>query len=300
MIDFRLLECFYWTARLNSFSRTAERLHTTQPAISQRVAALEAELGGKLIERGGRNFSLTARGLVLLDYCERLLDLRAEMLTAVTVSRAMRGTVRLGVSESIVRLWLNQFLERAHALYPNLVIDLTVDISPLMRDQLLRSELDLCLCLGLSDDARIINLPLFTAPLAFIASSKLDFGSEPLGIDSLRQIPIITYPKATSPYPMLQRALRRAGEAPPRIYTNSSLASMVQMAQDHIGICAIPQAVVQNQLDSGELRVVDTVLDLPEHRFTACHLHRPPGGVVEQLALLAQRVCTALQAPQGE
>lgn len=294
MIDFRSLECFYWVVRLNSFSRTAERLNTTQPAISQRVAALEASLGGQLLERGGRSFSVTARGQLLVEYCERFLDLRAEMLAAVTAPHAVRGTVRLGVSETIVRLWLNQFLERVHALYPDLVIDLTVDVSPVMLDHLLRGDLDLCLCLGLSEDERIVNLPLFTAPLVFLAATHLDLGPEPLGLDALRQVPIITYPKATSPYRTLQRALRRAGDKPPRIYTNSSLASIIQMTLDNIGICAVPEAVAGRELAEGRLRILRTVLELPEHRFNACHLHRPGDGVIEHLALMAQRVSISL------
>ena len=296
MIGFRSLECFYWVVRLNGFSRAAERLHTTQPAVSQRIAALEAELGEPLMDRRGRSFTLTAKGQVLLDYCERFLDLRAEMVAAVTSTRAVRGTIRLGVSETIVRLWLHQFLERAHALYPELVIDLSVDVSSVMLDQLMRGELDLCLCLSLSDNARIVNLPLFSAPLVFLASSRFDPGPEPLGLDALRRIPIITFPKSTSPYPMLQRALRRAGDRPPRIYTNASLASIIQMARDQIGLCVIPEIVVRREIASGELRVVRTVLDLPDHRFNASYLQRAGADVVASLAQLACQVSALPQA----
>lgn len=298
MTDFRSLECFYWVARLQSFSRTAERLNTTQPAISQRVSALEHELGGKLLDRNGRSITLTARGLVLVDYCERMLDLRTEMLTAVTAPQAVRGTVRLGVSETIVRLWLNDFLERVHGLYPNLVIDLSVDVTPVMLEQLLRGDLDLCLCLSLTEDVRIASLPLFTAPLVFLASTEMEIGAEPLDIEALRAVPIITYPKATSPYTTLMRALHRAGETRPRIYTNSSLASMIRMTLDRIGICAIPEEVARTEIDEGKLRVIRTVLDLPEHRFSACYLHRTSAGVVEHLAMLAQKVGRR-EVPQG-
>lgn len=300
LIDFRSLECFYWVAQLNSFSRTAERLHISQPAISQRVAALEAALGGALLERVGRSFLLTPRGQVLVEYCERFLDLRAEMLAAVTAPHAVRGTVRLGVSETIVRLWLNQFLERVQAHYPDLVIDLTVDVSPVMLDQLLRGDLDLCLCLGLSGDERIVNRPLFKTPLAFLASPQFDLGPEPLGIEALRQVPIITLPKGTTPYMILLRALGRAGDKPPRIYSNSSLSSVLQMAVDGIGICVVPRAVASRELAEGRLHVLQTALDLPDHSFNACHLHRVGGGVIEHLALLAQGVGSSLAGePSG-
>ena len=54
MPDFRSLETFYWVAQLRSFRAAAEHLHTTQPAVSQRIANLEDELGVKLLERGPR------------------------------------------------------------------------------------------------------------------------------------------------------------------------------------------------------------------------------------------------------
>ncbi len=191
---------------------------------------------------------------------------------------------------TIVRLWLNQFLERVQAHYPDLVIDLTVDVSPVMLDHLVRGELDLCLCLGLGEDDRIVKLPLFNAPLVFLAAPELDLGPEPLEIDTLRRVPIITQPKATSPYLTVHRALRRAGDKPPRIYSNSSLTSIIQMAVDGIGICVAPEAAALRELAEGRLRIVRTVIELPVHRFNACRLHRIGGGAVEHLALLAQRV----------
>jgi DNA-binding transcriptional LysR family regulator len=53
-LELRELEAFFWVATLRSFSRAADRLHTSQPTVSARVAALEAHLSVKLLERGGR------------------------------------------------------------------------------------------------------------------------------------------------------------------------------------------------------------------------------------------------------
>ena len=59
MIDFRSLETFLWVANLRSFRGAAERLHTTQPAVSMRIAQLENDLGVRLLERDRRAVSLT-------------------------------------------------------------------------------------------------------------------------------------------------------------------------------------------------------------------------------------------------
>lgn len=290
MTDFRSLELFYWVAELNSFSRAAERANTTQPSVSQRIAALEAELGVKLFERNARSISLTHQGRKLVQYAERFLLLRAEMLKEVGSAVAIKGIVRLGVSETIARTWLSRFMERAHAVYPNIVIDLTVDVSPAMRDLLARGDLDLAFMLGPIDDLTMASLDLCAYPLAIIASPALAFGDEPLSIASLREFPIITYPKATAPYPRLREALNDPSLPPPRIFGNSSLTTIVQMTLDRIGFSLIPPVVVQRELKEGRLRILRTALDLPDLRFSAAFPLTLSGSLARPMAELAQEV----------
>jgi DNA-binding transcriptional LysR family regulator len=291
MTDFRSLELFYWVAELNSFSRAAERANTTQPSVSQRIAALEAELGVKLFERNARSISLTHQGRKLVQYAERFLLLRTEMLAEVGSAVAMKGIVRLGVSETIAQTWLSRFMERAHAVYPNIVIDLTVDVSPAMRDLLARGDLDLAFMLGPIDDLTMASCDLCAYSLAVIASPDMVLGEEPLSIAELRNFPMITYPKATAPYPRLREALNDPSLPPPRIFGNSSLTTIVQMTLDRIGVSVIPPVVVQRELKEGRLRIVETVLDLPDLVFTAafpltlsCSLARPMAELAQDIA----------------
>src|SRR3982750_2889473 len=118
MIDFKALETVLWVARLSSFKAAADKLNTTQPAISVRIAQLERSLGTKLFDRANRNFSVTSSGRQVLDYADRLLRLRVEMIHAVSDRSAMPGSFRLGVTESIVHTWLPAFLERMSSTYP--------------------------------------------------------------------------------------------------------------------------------------------------------------------------------------
>src|SRR5207302_6668515 len=80
MPDLRNLETFVWVARLGGFRLAAEKLNTTQPAISARVATLEQEFGVRLFERKQRRAALTAKGLELLGYAEQMLQLRTDMV----------------------------------------------------------------------------------------------------------------------------------------------------------------------------------------------------------------------------
>ncbi len=299
MTDFRSLELFYWVAELNSFSRAAERANTTQPSVSQRIAALEAELGVKLFERNARSISLTHQGRKLVQYAERFLLLRTEMLAEVGSAVAMKGIVRLGVSETIAQTWLSRFMERAHAVYPNIVIDLTVDVSPAMRDLLARGDLDLAFMLGPIDDLTMASCDLCAYSLAVIASPDMVLGEEPLSIAELRNFPMITYPKATAPYPRLREALNDPSLPPPRIFGNSSLTTIVQMTLDRIGVSVIPPVVVQRELKEGRLRIVDTVLDLPDLVFTAAFPLTLSGSLARPMAELAQDIARSYEASRA-
>ena len=88
-----------WVARLKSFSLTAQKLHTTQAAVSHRIASLERELGVRLLERNVRDVSLTPQGVDALGRAERLVQLAAEFRQRMSDPKALRGTVRIGVIE---------------------------------------------------------------------------------------------------------------------------------------------------------------------------------------------------------
>ncbi len=106
MLDFKSIETFLWVVKLGSFRSAAQRMNTTQPAISQRIAQLEREMGVKLLNRDHRVASPTPSGRQMLVYAEKLIALRAEMMTEICESSAVRGVLRLGVAETIVHTWL--------------------------------------------------------------------------------------------------------------------------------------------------------------------------------------------------
>lgn len=300
MVDFRSLEIFYWVSQLESFSKAAERLNTTQPAVSQRIAALEAELKTRLFARTSRSISLTEKGRVLVDYAERFLRLRAAMMEVVANPEAMSGVVRLGVSETIVQTWLSRFIERAHAVYPNVLIDLTVDVTPVMRDALVSRELDLAFLLGPLTEPNMANLDLGSYRLAVVAAADLSVGPEPLSLQDILKYPIITYPKSTYPYAFMRETLSAAQLGAPRIFSNSSLSTIIRMTEDHIGLSVIPSDVVRGELAAGKLRVVETVIDLPALTFTASYPMTLGGGLAASLAAMAASVAQQDRAEKGD
>lgn len=296
MPDLRSLEILYWVARLNSFRGAAERLNTTQPAVSQRVAALEAELGLRLLDRGAGSVTPTAQGRRLLNYAERMLRLRAEMLEAVAGPCAIGGVLRLGVAETVVHTWLSRFIERAHATFPALTLEIDVDVTPTLRTALTARRLDLAFLMGPVAEPDVANLPLCRYPLAFAASPRLLLPPEPLTREALLRHPIITYPRVTRPTLELLAALRGPGLPAPRVFGSASLATILRMAADGIDIAVVPPAVATRELSDGTLRLIACEVSAPDLSFTASWCAGPDDAAARRLAELAAEVAADKRA----
>ncbi|SEC95920.1 transcriptional regulator, LysR family [Rhizobiales bacterium GAS188] len=284
MTDFRSLETFVWVATLGSFRGAAAKLNTTQPAVSQRIAKLELDLGLKLIERQSRSAHPTEKGRELLSYAERLLKLRSEMRAALADRNAVRGVLRLGVSETIVHTWLPRFIERVHATHPRLALEIDVDISPNLRNRLVAQEIDLAFLLGPLSSPTIRNRALCRFPLAFLASPKLDLPQGPVSLGALARHPIITFSRGTQPYVAVNGMFSQPHLPPIRLHASASLAPVVRMAVDGIGIAVIPPAIVADELKAGRLRIVEADAVIPDLGFTASWPMTPDGFAAEQLA----------------
>ncbi len=91
-MNLKQIQAFVWVATLGSFRKTAEKLFTTQPAISSRIAALEESLGVKLFERGTGKVALTSKGNELLPLAEQFLFLAERFKERANASVSLSGS----------------------------------------------------------------------------------------------------------------------------------------------------------------------------------------------------------------
>jgi DNA-binding transcriptional LysR family regulator len=295
MIDFKALETFMWVANLRSFRGAADKLHTTQPAVSMRIAQLEDQLRVQLLQRDRRLVALTQKGQELLAYAERLMRLRAEMVEAVGDRSAMRGIVRLGVSETIVHTWLPALIERVNTAYPNLELEIEVDISPNLHDRLIAKDINLAFSLGPISNPNVHSRPLCSYPIAFVASSKIRFPQKSVPIEAIAQWPIITFSRNTQPHIVVRELFARAGIRA-TIHASASLATVVRMALDGIGIAVIPPAIIGNIAAVGKLRPLNTRTELPKLNFVVSWPAAPDSYAAQRVADIAIEVARQSKA----
>ena len=290
MLDFRSIETFLWVVKLGSFRGAAQRLNTTQPAISQRIAQLEREMGVKLLNRDHRAASPTPSGRQMMVYAEKLIGLRAQMIAEVGDVRAMRGVLRLGVAETIVHTWLPRLIKSVNATYPNLSLEIEVDITPNLSEQLLAQEIELAFVLGPLAGPGVRNRVLCDYPIGFLASPSLGLGREPLPLSELAKFPIITFPRRSRPYETVRELFNRPDLPPVRLHASASLATVIRLATEGLGIAVIPAAIVENELADGRLRHLATDFSIQPLTFMASWLASPDSVAVERVADLAAQI----------
>ena len=290
MVDFKSIETCLWVVTLGSFRGAAQRLNTTQPAISQRIAQLEREMGVKLLSREHRMASPTPSGRQLMVYAEKLIGLRSEMMAEVGDRSATRGVMRLGVAETIVHTWLPRLIKSVNAAYPNLSLEIEVDITPNLSARLLAQEIELAFVVGPLSAAGMRNRVLCDYPIGFLASPALGLGDAPLTVHDLAKFPIITFPRKTQPYEIVRSLFNRPDLPPIRLHASASLATVIHMAIEGLGIAVIPTAIVQNELADGRLQLLSTDLKISPLTFSASWLASPDTVAVELVADLAGKI----------
>lgn len=290
MVDFKSIETFLWVVTLGSFRGAAQRLNTTQPAISQRIAQLEREMGVKLLSREHRMASPTPSGRQLMVYAEKLIGLRSEMMAEVGDRSATRGVMRLGVAETIVHTWLPRLIKSVNTAYPNLSLEIEVDITPNLSARLLAQEIELAFVVGPLSAAGMRNRILCDYPIGFLASPALGLGDAPLTVHDLAKFPIITFPRKTQPYEIVRSLFNRPDLPPIRLHASASLATVIHMAIEGLGIAVIPTAIVENELADGRLQLLSTDLKISPLTFSASWLASPDTVAVELVADLAGKI----------
>src|ERR1700747_522898 len=124
-MDFDQLTTFLEVAKLGSFSRAGQKVFRSQSAVSAQIRQLEQDYGDRLLDRSGKDVTLTPAGRVLFAYAERLLQMRDESLLAVADHGTNpRGTIVIGANEATCLYVLPDVFAKYCSLYPAVQISI--------------------------------------------------------------------------------------------------------------------------------------------------------------------------------
>ena len=248
---------FVALARHRHFGRAAQELHTTQPAISIRLAAMEQEFGCKLMHRTGRDFALTPAGeRVLETFREILADydgLKHELADAPSMGSKV---LRVGAIDSVSSTWLTPFVESLHATFPTLKIEITVEGTKSLVGGLTKGELDVIFAVDPAIGDGFRSFSSCVLQMTWAGSPRIIDPDRVYSVDDLAQMPIITFAKDTPPYRMIAPYFQDEQVLAGKLTSSNSLYAIINLLIDGFGVGAIPTVTIKRELKMGLLHPI--------------------------------------------
>ncbi|BAP35407.1 MULTISPECIES: LysR family transcriptional regulator MumR [Acinetobacter] len=286
-MNLKNLEAFYWVVTLNSFNKAATKLQTTQPAISQKITAIENDLGFKVLDRSSRQIKATHKGMTLFKYAEKFMRLETDLVAELTESQYLTGTIRLGVSETIVHTWLVEYMEQVQQEFPKVSIEIVVNLTPDLQEGVRIGDLDMAFLLGPTLPFECIERSLCDFELSFLASPSFKGGIGQMSLRTLMSHTILTYPRITYPYKELKAKMKEQKIDEPLSITSYSLVTLLRLAEQGLGIAVVPKLTAIKEILDGRLEILDTPIQLKTFHFTAIYTQGNNTALKEKLTDLA-------------
>lgn len=246
---------FLAIAKTGSFSRAAEALYITQPAVSHSMKQLEEKLGGPLFFRTSRGVKLTVEGEVLLRYVDQAFSLLTEAERKLTeMHQMLGGVVHIGANDTLCKHILLPYLERFHKQYPDVKLHITNRTSHETIKLLKEGKIDFGIINLPAEDPQLTIRPWKPLHDIFIAGAS--FGhlkDQPVSAAELAAYPIIMLEKDSSMRSYIDRYFHSQQVRLIPEFELGSMDLLIQFAITGLGISCVTAQFAEDELSSGEL-----------------------------------------------
>ncbi len=293
-MNIRFLNTALWLAKLRSIKATADKLCLTQPAVSSRIASLEQDLGVCLFTKGDDGYEPTAAGTVFLKHAEQIVNAHNALKASMLDPGKLAGTLRLGITSTLIPTILPGLVDTLRHDYPNISINLKTELTEALIRELGIGRIDLVLGADNEDVGdRFEVVPLCTFSMAFVASPRLGLStSTALSPEDLAKYPIIGYPQGTRSQLRIDQYFQLLDVRPQLIHVSHAVPTNLQLAVSGIGLAAVPEAIVQRELSTGELLKIRLEIPLGSVNYQAIFLKNQDQGLSRAVAALARNAAT--------
>jgi DNA-binding transcriptional LysR family regulator len=248
------LHVFLTVATERSFSRAAEKLLRTQPAVSLALQRLELELGEKLIDRSGKELILTDAGRTVLDFAHRFENLRLELDSSLAELRDnSAGRLIIGANESTI-LYLLRHIEEYREKYPKVKVQVRRSLSSKIPNELLDGNLELGVISYDPDDERLQSTVIYTDALALVVSPRHRLANrKTIPITELATETFIAH-NVLSPYREVVLREFQAHKVPLRMDVEMPTVETIRkLVQNNAGVAFLPRMCVEEEIEQGQL-----------------------------------------------
>lgn len=280
-MELRQLEYFAAVARHGHFTRASRELNVAQPAVSQQVKRLEAELGLELFRRSTRRVELTEAGSLLLARAHRVLaEVEAARQELSELTGLLRGHVEIGALP-VARLDTPGLLQGFLELHPGVGIHLHEQALSVMLPMLRRDELDLCFALAdpATLDKELDGLVLFQEELVAVLAPEHRLAKRrALRLAELAGEPLIRFRAGSALQGAIDEEFDRAGETARYAFESFELETMRALASRGLGIALLPRGYLEREGPAAASVALRPKVRLPVSLIWRAERRRPPAA----------------------
>lgn len=257
----RRLQVFYTVAKQLSFTKAAELLFMTQPAVTFQVKQLEEHFNTRLFERSHSKISLTPAGELVLDYAERILNLTAEMETRMgEMTGQVSGVLMLGASTTIAEYMLPRKLGEFMAKYPQVQARLTVANSDNIELKVADHTLDVGLIEAPSHHPQLKSTVCCEDELVMICTPQHHLAKLPeIAPALLAEQPYISRETGSGTRNVIDEYFRQANVSPDDLHIMMELGSLEAIkgaVEAGLGVAIVSRSTILKELKLGDLVAV--------------------------------------------
>ncbi|MGD8955694.1 MAG: LysR family transcriptional regulator [Chromatiaceae bacterium] len=298
----RRLQVFHTVARLLSFTKAAEALHMTQPAVTFQVRQLEEYFNTRLFDRTHNRISLTEAGARVYQYADKIFEIYSEMENAVReMTGEISGSVTIGASTTIAEYMLPALLGDFRAKYPEVSIHLKVANTDGIVSMVENNAIDLGVVEApVSNKNLVVDECRRDFLVAIVPPGHAKAGLKKITLDELLEYPFICREEGSGTREVINEYM--AGDANCQACMNIAMElgspeAVKGAVEAGMGISVVSNATIQKELRLGTLVAID--LDPPLDRpFSFVHQKQKfRVRVMEELLEFARGYCEAHREP---
>ena len=259
-LNLHLLRMFAAVVRGGSFSKAAEILNVSQPAISKGVRDFELQVGCRLLNRSPKGVVPTPEGLALSRRADALFAVERAAEEELSALRGLHNSsLRIGASTTIATYMIPRYLGAFHRAYPGVDLHLISANTRDIAEQMVAHDIDIGLVEGPVEDRNLIAEPWRIDVMKLIASPDhaFDMAAGPIDPKQMENEVLVVREPGSGSREVVTQALAALGVEPARTLEIGSTAAIKQVVAAGVGVAIVSIVSVEDQVRLGRLKVLD-------------------------------------------
>ena len=254
------LETFITVAELKNFTKAAQALNLTQPAVSNHINQLEKEYNTKLFMRKKKDFTLTNEGKIALTYARRLKALHDKMIQKIADVQTSSSHIKIGITHTSENNNITEVLAQYANQMHNITITIITDSINNLYDMLENYQLDIAIVDGKKQSGKLNYLMLDTDYLVCVLSSQHPLAkNSAISLNQLKKENMILRLPSSSTRSLFEATLISINESIDSfnvLLEVDNVSTIKQLVMNNFGVSILPQSVCTKDVKKGKIKTL--------------------------------------------